>query len=236
MLYEVRAYLQHFDGLGTDKGLGKTENHGRIEYAYYLMALRAGINMSPSRLLEEHGRAHFMTKRFDRDGNNKKHHIQTLCAMNHMDFKQVSTYDYNQLFMAIGQLGLDYGDKEEAFRRMVFNVMAANCDDHTKNIAFLLEEGKGWRLTPAYDLTFAHNPDGRWTYQHFMSVNGKFRNITCEDMLAVADRFSIGRAGTIIKQVKEAVSTWPELAAENGVTEKEIKEIGDHHQQLLKIP
>lgn len=220
-------WLLKFDGLGEDKGLGKTENHGRIEYAYYQMALQAGINMSPCRLLEEHGRAHFMTKRFDRDGN-KKHHIQTLCAMGHMDFKQLSTYSYNQLFMVIDQLGLGYDDKEEVFRRMAFNVMSANCDDHTKNIAFMLEEGKDWKLAPPYDLTFAHNPIGKWTYQHFMSVDGKFRDITLNDMLAIAERFSIGKAQTILKQVKAAVLTWPELALENGVTEKETEEIRRH--------
>jgi len=140
-------WLLKFDGIGADLALGSSKDYGRIEYAYYRMACLAGITMSRCRLLAEGGRAHFMTKRFDRHGN-KKIHLQTLCAMGHLDYKQKATHDYSQLFMAIDQLGLDYAAKEEAFRRMAFNVLAANCDDHTKNISFLLKQVFGQSSSP----------------------------------------------------------------------------------------
>ena len=221
-------WLLKFDGMGADKGLGKTEHHGRIEYSYYQMAAMSGIDMSPCRLLEENGRAHFMTKRFDRTGN-QKHHIQTLCAMEHMDFKQTSTYDYNQIFILLDELGLEYKAKEEVFRRMAFNVMAANCDDHTKNMAFILKEGASWQLAPAYDVTFAFNPDSSWTYQHFMSVNGMYKNITADHLLAVAQRFAIGTASQVLRQVADAVKEWPHIARANNVPESEIQEVQKNH-------
>ena len=186
-------WLIKFDGMGPDREIGGTQDYGRIEYAYHLMAVEAGIAMEPSRLLEENGRAHFMTRRFDRNGN-KKHHVQTLCAMAHLDYKQKAAHDYSQLFEVIARLNMGYADLEEAFRRMAFNAMAANGDDHTKNISFLLREGGRWRLAPAYDLTHARNPDGEWTRQHLMSVNGKFRGVTRVDLLETADRFGIGNA------------------------------------------
>ena len=181
---DFEHWLLKFDGMGADRELGGSQDYGRIEYAYYLMARAAGITMSPCRLLTENGRAHFMTRRFDRD-DNRKHHIQTLCALQHLDYNQKATHDYNQLFITIGQLGLDYSAREEAFRRMAFNVMAANCDDHTKNISFILCEGEKWQLTPAYDLTHAYNPKGEWTHQHLMAVNGKFADITRSDLLRI---------------------------------------------------
>jgi serine/threonine-protein kinase HipA len=169
-------WLLKFDGMGVDQELGTSQNYGRIEYAYHLMARAAGIHMTPCRLLKENGRAHFMTQRFDREGQSGRHHMQTLCAMAHVDYKKKGTNAYAQLFHTLGQLALPYEDLEEAFRRMVFNVMARNCDDHTKNFAFLLRQGgTRWKLAPAYDVTFAHNPKGEWTHQHLMSVNGKFK-------------------------------------------------------------
>jgi serine/threonine-protein kinase HipA len=156
--------------MGADYELEGSQDYGRIEYAYYLMACAAGITMSPCRMLEENGRDHFMTRRFDRDSNTK-HHIQTLCSMAHLDYKQKATHDYSQIFLTITELQLGYNSMEEAFRRMAFNVMAANCDDHTKNVSFLLREGGNWELAPAYDVTHAHNPAGEWTSQHLMSVN-----------------------------------------------------------------
>lgn len=222
-------WLLKFDGIGADKELGGSQDYGRIEYAYYLMARSAGISMFPCRLLEEGGRAHFMTQRFDRDGN-KKHHLQTLCAMAHMDYKQKATHDYNQLFLTMQRIGLDYPSLEEAFRRMAFNVMTANCDDHTKNISFILSEEERWALAPAYDVTHAYNPKGEWTNQHLMAVNGKFSNITRVDLLAVADRFGIGTAPQVIKRVEKAVAAWPDFAATAGVTSSEMKRILEHQQ------
>ena len=224
-------WLLKFDGMGADKELGGTQDYGRIEYAYHLMATAAGIAMSPCRLLEESGRAHFMTKRFDRDGN-RKHHMQTLCAMAHLDYKQKASHDYSQLFHTISRLQLGYEAKEEAFRRMAFNVMSANCDDHTKNIAFLLREDGQWQLAPAYDVTHAHNPDGEWTNQHLMSVNGKFTGITRADLLAVAERFGIGTASKVLKQIGEALSTWPDFASRAGVPAPEANRIQGHHRIL----
>ncbi len=224
-------WLLKFDGMGADKELGGSQDYGRIEYAYYLMATASGINMSPCRLFEESGRAHFMTKRFDREGN-RKHHMQTLCAMAHLDYKQKASHDYSQVFQALSSLKLGYAAQEEAFRRMAFNVMAANCDDHTKNVSFLLSEGESWRLAPAYDVTHAHNPEGEWTNQHLMAVNGRFTGISRDDLLAVADRFGIGTASKVIKQVGAAIQSWPDFAACAGVSAQEITRIQKHHRIL----
>jgi serine/threonine-protein kinase HipA len=224
-------WLLKFDGIGSDLALGSSKDYGRIEYAYYLMACLAGITMSPCRLLEENGRAHFMTKRFDRH-DNKKIHMQTLCAMGHLDFKQKATHDYSQLFMIIDRLGLDYTAKEEAFRRMVFNVLTANCDDHTKNISFLLKQWGSWDLAPAYDVTHAYSPTSEWTHQHLMSVNGKFKGITLADVTEVANRFGIGTISKVIKQVEAAVGEWPALATEAGVDLTEIRRISEDHESV----
>ena len=221
-------WLLKFDGIGTDSELGTSSHYGRIEYAYYLMALQAGVNMNPCRLLEENGRAHFMTQRFDRDVN-VRHHMQTLCAMSHLDYKQKSTHDYNQYFLAIAGLKLPDSAREEAFRRMVLNVLSANCDDHTKNLSFLLKNGSQWELAPAYDVTHAYNPRGEWTYQHLMSVNGKFKHITKSDFLAVADRFQVPRARAILKEVTEAVDAWPGFAKKAEVPANIAEDIGKDH-------
>lgn len=221
-------WLLKFDGMGIDRELGASQDYGRIEYAYHLMARRAGIAMAPCRLLEEGGRAHFMTRRFDRDGN-RKHHMQALCAMAHLDYKQKGTHDYSQLLLTIDQLKLGHAALEEAFRRIAFNVMAANCDDHSKNFSFLLKEGGQWELAPAYDVTHAYNPEGEWTYQHLMGVNGKFAGVTRADLLALADRFAIGSAPRLLKQVAEAVSAWPDFAREAGVDARVAERIRGHH-------
>ena len=217
-------WLLKLDGVGKDSELGTGGFYGRIEYAYYLMAQAAGITMFESRLLEENDRAHFMTRRFDRQ-NGSKQHIQTLCAMQHLDFKQRGTHDYNQYFQAIAALKLPETALEEGFRRMVFNVLAANCDDHTKNLSFLMDESGKWQLAPAYDVTHAYNPKGEWTYQHLMSVNGKFQGITRADLEAVGDRFLIPGYRRIIKSVSEAVGRWPEFAGAAGLPPAEIQRV-----------
>lgn len=214
-------WLLKFDGVGGDRELGTGEGYGRIEYAYSQMAKAAGIQMSPCRLLEENGRAHFMTRRFDRhvtpSGETHKHHVQTLCAMNHLDFRQRGTHAYAQLFLTISQLGLGDDAVSEAFRRMAFNVMARNCDDHTKNFSFLLHEGRSWELAPAYDVTHAYNPRGEWTYQHLMSVNGKFQGIARDDLLSDADRFSVRKPREILGEVRAAIENWSAFALEAGM-------------------
>ncbi len=213
-------WLLKFDGVGRDMELGTGADYGRIEYAYSLMAKAAGIDMSPCRLLEENGRAHFMTKRFDRSisrGATHRHHLQTLCAMNHLDFRQRATHAYAQLFMTIGKLGLGDEALKQAFLRMAFNVMARNCDDHTKNFSFLLRQGQSWELAPAYDVTHAHNLQGEWTYQHLMSVNGKFRDITRDDLMREADRFGVRRSQDLLSDVSAALANWREYAKNAGL-------------------
>lgn len=233
--FEVPDGFEHwilkFDGMGADHELGEGQGYGRIEYGYHLMALAAGITMAPSRLLEEGGRAHFMTRRFDRDGN-AKHHMQTLCALAHLDFRQRATHDAGQLFLTLRDLRLGYQAFEQAFRRIAFNVMAANCDDHTKNISFLLREGGDWELAPAYDVTFAYNPKGEWTYQHLLGVNGKFAGITRQDLLDLAERFAIGTASTVLGEVRDAVARWPEYAGKAGLDAPQMERIAEHHRPL----
>ncbi|MGC2166696.1 MAG: type II toxin-antitoxin system HipA family toxin [Gallionella sp.] len=209
-------WLLKFDGVGSDKELGTGADYGRIEYAYHLMAKAAGIKMSDSRLLEENGRAHFMTRRFDRD-QNKRYHIQSLCAMDHLDYKQRATHAYGQLFMVISRLKLGDESMGQAYRRMAFNVMARNCDDHTKNFAFRLKQDGEWEFAPAYDVTHAYNPDGEWTYQHLMSVNGKFSSINREDLLVDADRFGVRRPLDILADVRAALENWPDFAKIGGI-------------------
>ena len=209
-------WLIKLDGVGEDTDLGTSKDYGRIEHAYHQMALDAGLQMMPSRLLEEGGRAHFMTKRFDRVGN-ERGHVQSLCAMAHLDFNQRATHDYAQLFDAVDQLGLGPDVRTEVFRRMAFNVAAANCDDHTKNFAFMLAPGGAWELAPAFDVTHAYNPRSEWVSQHLMSVNGTFDAIARLDLLAVADRFVVPGAAAALEQVLAAVTNWERYAASAGV-------------------
>ena len=149
--------------------------------------------------------------------------------MSHLDYKRKGVNSYSQLFSTIGQLGLPYEQKEEAFRRMVFNVMGRNCDDHTKNISFRLRQGHAWELAPGYDVTFAHNPNGEWTSQHLMSVNGKFKDFTLNDLLEMGDRFAIGSAPTVVSQVREAIKNWPHFAAQAELSQRVIDDIKTLH-------
>ena len=225
-------WLLKFDGMGVDKELGMSQDYGRIEYAYHRMAHAAGIDMTPCRLLKENGRAHFMTQRFDRGPGAARHHMQTLCALAHLDYKKKGANAYSQLFATIRALGLPYAAMEEALRRMAFNVMARNCDDHSKNFSFLLVEGQPWQLAPAYDLTFAHNPKGEWTHQHLMSVNGKFKDFGRDDLLAEASRFGVGTAREVLGQVRDAVSRWPQFAAQAEVS---AAQVGAIQAQLILL-
>lgn len=215
-----------------DRELGVSQDYGRIEYAYHLMAKAAGIEMTACRVLQENGRAHFMTQRFDRGPGGVRHHMQTLCALAHLDYKKQGTNAYSQLFATIRALNLPYSAMEEAFRRMAFNVMGRNCDDHTKNFTFSLHQGKPWRLAPAYDVTFAHNPKGEWTHQHLMSVNGKFKDINRIDLLAEAARFGVGTAPDVLGQVRDAVSMWNRFAEEAEVSATQAAAI---HSQLIHL-
>jgi serine/threonine-protein kinase HipA len=233
--FEVAPGFEHwllkFDGIGKDGELGESQGYGRIEYAYSLMATAAGIVMAPCRLLEEGGRAHFMTKRFDRDGNTRLH-TQTLCGMAQLDYRAKGVHDYAQFLGAMRQLNMNREAFEQAFRRIAYNVMATNCDDHTKNISFILPEAKKWELAPAYDLIFAYNPKGEWTYQHLMSVNGKFNDIQREDLLVLADRFEVGAAPRLLAEVRNAVAAWREIATRAQVSRDAIDRIRRHHVLL----
>jgi serine/threonine-protein kinase HipA len=195
------------------------------------MAVQAGIAMAPCRLLEESGRAHFMTKRFDRDGNTKLH-TQTLCGMAQLDYRAKGVHDCSQYLAAMRQLKMGPGPLEQAFRRIAFNVMATNCDDHTKNISFIMHEQGEWEPAPAYDLIYAYNPEGEWTYQHLMSVNGKFQHIEREDLLVLADRFQIGAAPRLIAEVRSAVAAWPDFGRPARVSQQAIDRIRNHHVLL----
>jgi serine/threonine-protein kinase HipA len=213
----------------SDVQFGESSGFGRIEMAYYLMAKACQIDMMESRLLEENGRAHFMTKRFDREGGDQKYHVQTLCAMQHYDFNQITSFSYEQLFQTMRLLRLPYPQAEQMFRRMVFNVIARNCDDHTKNFAFRLKKEQEWELTPAYDICFAYRPGSNWVSQHNLSINGKRANITREDLLEVAKSMNIKKANTIINEINETVTKWNTFAEQVNVDEKLKENIGKAH-------
>jgi serine/threonine-protein kinase HipA len=210
-------WIIKFDGVSNDL-LGDPLGYGRIEYAYHLMAKASGINMTECRLLEEGGRAHFMTKRFDRIGTEKRH-MQTLCGIAHFDYNMPNVYSYEQAFQVMRQLRLPYMDAEELFRRMVFNVLCFNCDDHTKNISFLMDKQGEWRLSPAYDVTYAYHPENRWLKQHQMAVNGKRENIYRADMLKVASEMNIKKPLEIISSVQNAAGKWREFAERASIPE-----------------
>ncbi len=214
-------WILKFDGVSgnRDKELEDPKGYGLIEYAYYKMAIDAGITMSECRLFEENGRHHFMTRRFDRLAGGKKVHMQSLGALAHFDFNLAGAYSYEQALLVIKQLGLPMGSVEEMFRRMVFNIVARNQDDHVKNIAFLMDKSGVWSLAPAYDMIYSYNPAGTWTADHQMTMNGKRDNFTLEDFRACARTASMkrGRAETIIADVREKVLHWRDYAEEVGV-------------------
>lgn len=223
-------WLLKLDGV-TNAELGDPKHFGQIEYVYHLMAREAGISMTECRLLEENGRAHFMTRRFDRTDTGEKVHMLTLCGMAHYDYKMLRAYSYEQAFQVMRRLRLPYNQAEEMFRRMVFNVVARNQDDHTKNISFLMDRQGQWSLSPAYDVSWAYNPDGAWTSQHQMSINNKWTDITRADLLALARNVNIRRADQIIEQVVGGVSLWPRLAKEYGIP----KDIADAIGSTLQL-
>ncbi len=212
-------WLIKFDGV-HDAQFGTSREYGRVEMAYYLMATSCSIDMASSRLLEEHGRAHFMTQRFDRAPGKEKSHVQTFCAMQHYDFNTVGSYSYEQLFQTMRMLRLDYPQADQLYRRMIFNVMARNCDDHTKNFAFMMDKTGQWKLSPAYDICHAYRPDSPWVSQQSLSLNGKRTGFTRADLLAVAKQMNIKKADAIIDEVKSALHKWADYSAECKVPEQ----------------
>ena len=217
-------YLIKLDGVSAKAGFRETENYGRLEFSFYQLAKACGIEMTECSLIEENGRAHFLTKRFDREGG-RKVHMQTLCGLAHYDFRLLRGYSYEQAFSVMRALRLSYAEAREMFRRMVFNVVVRNQDDHTKNISFLMGEDGKWRLSPAYDMGYAFNPQGGWTSQHQMSVNGKFDGITRADLLAFASANGVKDGAELIDQVCDSAARWPEIARTVGVPEEMISQI-----------
>ncbi len=222
-------WLLKFDGVtgNKDKELDDPRGYGAIEYAYSQMAAAAGINMSPCRLFEENGRRHFMTRRFDRLDGGEKLHMQSLCGMAHFDFNAAGAYSYEQALLIMRQLRLPMSAIEEQFRRMVFNILARNQDDHVKNIAFLMDKKGAWTLAPAFDMIYSYNPSGAWTSSHQMTVNGKRDEFAIEDLKACAQVASLkrGRAESIIGEVRSAVVKWREYAAAAKVNPDQAEQI-----------
>jgi serine/threonine-protein kinase HipA len=218
-------WLLKFDGV-EDQALNDPKGYGRLEYAYYLMATEAGIAMSTCRILEEGGRAHFMTRRFDRTPEGDRLHLQTLCALAHLDFNDPLAHTYEQAFAVARELRVPYPDLAELYRRMVFNAAARNQDDHTKNMAFLMHPTGEWRLAPAYDMIWAYNPDGRWTHRHQMSMNGKRDGMTRADLLAVAANVGVKKPEAIITQVTASLAAWERHAAMAGVADRQAARVG----------
>jgi serine/threonine-protein kinase HipA len=222
-LEDYDYWIIKFDGV-TNEQLGDPKGYGKIEYAYYLMAKECGIKMTDSRLLEKNRRAHFMTRRFDRQGT-KKLHLQTLCAIAHFDYNDPAAYSYEQAFQVMRQLRLPSRDAEELFRRMCFNVIARDQDDHTKNISFLMDENGKWALSPAYDVTYAYDPANKWMKDHQMSINGKRKDIERPDMVALAKKMNIKKPDEIIDKVISKVMNWSKYADRAKVSAKQVKAI-----------
>jgi len=214
-------WLLKFDGVSgnKDKELEDPQGYGVIEYAYYLMALECGIDMNESRLFQENGRSHFMTRRFDRLATGEKLHMQSLSALAHYDFNIAGAYSYEQALLVLRQLQLPMQAIEQQFRRMAFNIVARNQDDHVKNIACLMNKAGEWSLAPAFDMTYSFNPSGAWTASHQMTLNGKRDNFTLEDFNACAKSASMkrGRAAKIVAEVQATVSEWKSFAETAGV-------------------
>jgi serine/threonine-protein kinase HipA len=222
-------WLLKFDGVSgnKDKELEDPAGYGLIEYAYYKMALAAGIDMRECRLLKENGRSHFMTRRFDRADNGRKIHMQSLCAIEHFDFKQAGAHSYEQALHTLRKLEMPMHSIEEQFRRMAFNIIGRNQDDHVKNIALLMDQSGTWSLSPAFGMTYSYNPSGAWTSAHQMSLNGKRDNFELDDFKACAKNASMkrGRAQEILRQVQSAILRWQDFAQETGVSNDIAKSI-----------
>lgn len=223
-------WLLKFDGVKNNRDkerFADPEGYGAIEYAYSLMAVAAGVEMSRCRLFPENGRRHFMTRRFDRPTGSAKLHMQSLAALQHYDFNDSRAYSYEQVLMTIRKLGLSMEVVEQQFRRMAFNLIARNQDDHVKNIAFLMDRGGDWSLSPAFDVTYNYKADGEWTARHQMSVNGKRDSFVLDDLLQCADMVSMqrARARAIVEDVAVAVADWPSYAGRAEVPDPKVSEI-----------
>jgi len=230
-------WLLKLDGVSRsgDHGVPDPQGYGRIEYAYSLMARAAGIDIPETALLEDGPRRHFMVRRFDRPGGRERLHMQTLGALVHVDYNEHGLFSYEQTLGAIRRLKCPAADQREFMRRAVFNVLARNQDDHVKQVSFLMDKQGRWRLSPAYDLTYAFNPAGRWTSRHQMSIAGKLDDFTPEDLSRLGEAAEQGptQARRVIEQVSEAVSRWPAFAESAGVDTDATSKIGMAHRRKL---
>lgn len=232
-------WLMKFDGISNnkDKELADPQGFGRIEYSFYLLARSAGIDMTETRLHEEGGRAHFMTKRFDRTASGQKIHMQSLAGMRHFDFNAAGAYSYEQAVETIRLLSLPQYDIEQQFRRTVFNILIRNQDDHVKNIAFLMNKKGEWRLSPAFDLCYAYNPSGDWTSMHQMSLNGKRDGFALSDLLDFGEFCGMKRSAAEkrVRELYAVIEMWPAFARDAGVEENRIRAIHSHFRHDLGL-
>jgi serine/threonine-protein kinase HipA len=230
-------WIMKFDGItsSNDAEVATPKSYGKIEYAYHLMAVEAGIEMTTCRLHHEGGRSHFMTKRFDRPANGRKLHMQSLGAIAHYDYRQPASYSHEQAIQVIRRMGLSRKDMDQQVLRAIFNIVARNCDDHVKNMAFLMNRRGEWRLSPAFDISYAWNPSGEWTSQHQMSVNGKRDGFEREDLISLAKAADIkkARAEQMIQRVIEVVRRWSDFAGKAGVNYEQIMKIQASHRTSL---
>jgi serine/threonine-protein kinase HipA len=224
-------WIIKFDGV-HDSQFGESYGYGRVEMAYYLMAKDCGIEMTECRLLEEDDLAHFMTRRFDRAPGQGKIHVQSWCAMNHVDFQEVGAHSYEGLFQTMRALILPYPQAEQLYRRMVFNVIARNCDDHTKNFSFMMDKHGVWKLAPAFDICYAYRPGSVWVNRQSLTLNGKRENFKMDDLLKVAKEMNIKKAAPIISEIQDVLKNWPQYADRVGV-KIELKD--EINNALLKL-
>jgi serine/threonine-protein kinase HipA len=223
-------YIIKLDGISLGPGMrpGQSQDNCRVEYAYSLMARAAGIEMTECRLLEENGRAHFITRRFDR-AHNQKIHCLSLACIGHHGWNPIGSTSYEMAFQVMRMLSLPYPEQDQQFRRMVFNAIAGNVDDHVKNISYTMDSGGIWHLSPAYDVTFSVNPEDGLGEMHKLSINGKHANLSREDFRQVAYNMEIKKADRIIDEVRDVVAGWQEIAREAGVSPEVIDHIGRYH-------
>ena len=230
-------WILKLDGVRSshDREVGTTLGYGLIEYVYHQMAIRAGIRMTECRILEEGGRHHFMTKRFDRTDSGKKLHMQSLAALAHFDYHAAGGYSYEQAIEVMRKLALSQAEIEQQYRRTVFNVVARNQDDHVKNIAFLMDKTGRWSLSPAFDVIYSYNPSGSWTSEHQMSINGKRDGFVTDDLVELGRFCNLKAAGArrIIDDVLMAVRQWPELARQAGIAAPRVREVERHFRKSL---
>lgn len=219
-------WLLKFDGVQGGKINDNPLGIGRIEYSYYQMALDCGINIMESRLMEDAEHAHFLTKRFDRTDTGEKVMVQSFCALAHYD--RDDRHAYEQLFEVMRQLNLSHPEIEQMFRRMVFNVVALNHDDHTKNHSFMMNKKGEWSLAPAYDLCYSYSASGQWTNKHQLSLAGKREGFRLDDLIKVGNEQGVKEPNKIVKEIINVVNDWSAYARKNKVRKDFIKQIQEN--------